>query len=346
MKYENQTKEHLVELINKRGESGKGALGYILYKAESKRLEQLYTKSQIEQGIMHLEFEDALGNFYLYMWNGAYFEKLKDPKALGSWIGKIFYRFLLRVWQTIKKLERAMKISQEEKIHYSLSEQMEISLQKTALSLALIYQTQVPERRYAFLHKLLKKYLRQDGKKMPPYELTSTDVAYVMGIKDDRYRQWAKRVSDEVKRMSKTTKVDQLVCMLNAESITLAERICNGGIVSITDWIKDLLEQTEEQLSCCNELCRFRDDLRAGRRNHIVPERIRPVGTPSASMIPIDSFAIMREFDEPMERPSVKDSYSIEYPSPTVKHHLKIEPVQPKPEKKVYLSILEKMLGI
>lgn len=347
MKYEKQTKEHLVELINKRGESGKGALGYILYKAESKRLERLYTKANLESGIIHFEYEDALGNFYLYMWNGRYFETLKDPNALGAWIGKIFYRFLLRDWQIIKKLERAISVKNEERMEYAISEQMKLALHKTALTLALINQTQLPERKYAFFRKVLKGYLRLNKQKLPPYELTDYDVAYVMGIKDARYRQWAKRVKDDVQRMVKTMNKDQLVCLLTADSLTLAERICDGGRESITDWIKELIEQTEEQLKCCDEICRFREGLRSGRYSHIIPKQIHSVPTPSAEMKQFDRLVIMKEIEDTIERLSETNSSSNGAPFSQPKFSLRMKKKpRPRPLQEGYVSILEKMLGI
>lgn len=346
MKYENQTKQHLVELILKRGESGKGALGYILYNAESKRLERLYTRANLETGIMHLEFEDALGNFYLYMWNGNYFEKLQDPEALGAWIGKIFYRFLLHDWQTIKKLERAISISKEERFDYEPSEQMQLAMQKTALTLALVNQTQKPERRYTLFRDLLKGYLRQERKKMPADELTDRDVAYVMKIKEDLYRQWRKRVKDEVQIMIKTMKVDQLVCQLNAESLTLAERICNGGRESIIDWLKELIDLTEERLDCCEELRSFRNELRTGRRNHIMP---MPPSTAASSLSPscmADSFKLSH-FKVDMASEEFGSAVPEHVPVPKLERKpRKLAEPKLKPEKRGYISVLERMLGI
>lgn len=348
MKYENQTKQHLVELILKQGESGKNALAYILYNSESKRLERIYTRANLEPGIMHLEFEDAVGNFYLYMWNGKYFEKLQDPEALGAWIGRIFYRFLLHDWQTIKKLERAIQISHEERIDYKPSEQIELALHKTALTLALINQTQIPERRYAFFRNLLKGYLRQERKKIPADELTDRDVVFVMKIREDRYRQWRKRVKDEVQAMVKTMKVDQLVCQLNAESLALAERICNGGQESIIDWLKELIDMTEECLDCCEEIRRFRKDLQTGKRNHVVP---MPPSTASNSLPPSTiapgvKFSLNDKiFEVELEECGNSQLVHINGLNPERKPRIMAEPKQ-EPEKRGYMSVLERMLGI
>ena len=339
MKYENQTREHLVALINKRGESGKAALGYILYKEERERLERIYNKTRLEQGIINLEYEDAIGNFYLYMWNGAYFEKLQKPESLGSWIGKIFYRFLLHDWQTIKKLERAISVSYEERFDYEPSEQLRLSWYKTALSLVLIYQTQKPERRYAFYRILLKRCLRQDKKKLPPTELTDLDVAFLMQIKDARFRQWAKRVGDDVKRMVLTMKPEQLVCQLTADSLALADQICNGGNDTIIDWLYQLIDQTEEQLPMCDMIRHFREGLRKGTVKHY-----RPVPKICVDSVPAAMFEDSMEYMCHIEK---TNAIAPDETMPEQKRapRKKAEPKQ-TPEKRGFMSVLEQMLGI
>ena len=333
MKYENLTKEHLLGLINKGGESGQRALQYILYNAEADRLHKIYLKSGLEKSIMYIEEEEAIGNFYLYLWNGGYLKKLNEPAALGAWIGRVFSRFLCKEWQTIKKLKRAVNASYEDRYEMDQSEQQQLARNKSALVIALINQKYEPERRITILRYLLKGYLKKCKQKQPEYELTDADVASVMRIKYDRYRQWLVRLRLELKVKYKKMNPDQLVCQLTTESLEIADSLCTSTDDMVVNWLKQLIEQSESELPYAEDFKRLRKDLKFGIAKHCVTTKFT---------LSYDTSMTVSE-EEPMRLEPEKMRYAI--PEPSI-IPVKRERKSRVPERKQYKSVLEQMLGI